>query len=126
MVSSIIIFWRWYYGEAIKDILTAWKNFIIFSLEYFSIPLLLRTLLSPWRRDITKKPRGFDIQKFFTSVAFNTISRGIGLIIRVLTIIIGIVVFFATVIFGALFFIIWLILPFALVGFFLLALVLIF
>lgn len=126
MTSGIIIFWRWYYGEAIKNILTAWKNFIVFSLEYFSIPLLFKTLLSPWKRDITKKPRGFDIQKFFTYLAFNTISRGLGCIVRFSTIIIGIIFFFAVVIFGAAFFVLWLILPFALVGFFILALVLVF
>lgn len=126
MTEGIIIFWRWYYSRAIKDILTAWKNFIIFSLEYFSIPLLLKTLLSPWKRDITKKPRGFDIQKFFSYLSFNAISRVIGLIVRLSTIIVGIIIFFAIIIFGGLFFIIWLILPFALVGFFALALVLIF
>jgi len=126
MVSIVIIFWRWYYGKAIKDILTAWKNFIIFSVEYFSIPLLLKTLFSPWRRDITKKVRGFDIGQFFHVLSFNAISRTVGFIIRIPTIILGIIFFFATVILGALFFILWFALPFIMVGLFVLALVLVF
>ena len=70
MAGIMVLFWRWYYGKAIKGILTAWKNFIIFSVEYFSIPLLLKTLISPWRRDITKKPRGFNIKEFFHYLSF--------------------------------------------------------
>lgn len=126
MVSVMIIFWRWYYGEAVKNILTAWKNFVIFSMEYFSIPLLLKTLISPWKRDITKKPRGFDLKEIFQYLSFNAVSRVMGLIIRLPTICIGILSFFATVIFGALFFIIWLVLPLIIIGLFALALVLIF
>jgi len=119
-----IIFWRWYYGEAIKDVLTGWKNYIIFSLNYFSIPLLLRTILVPWKRDITKKPRGLDVKKIFEYIAFNLISRGIGFVVRFFTIIFGIVFFLLVLVFGLLFFIVWLILPFAIVGLFIFAIIL--
>lgn len=122
----VIIFWRWYYGEAIKDVLIAWRNYIIFSLNYFSIPLLLRTLFSPWRRDITRKPRGLDFQKLFEYIAFNSISRGIGFLVRFLTIIIGVVFFFLVLILGLLFFIIWLCLPFIIIGFLIFAIILLF
>ena len=111
-----VVFWRWYYGEAIKDVLTAWRNYIIFSLNYFSIPLLLRTLFSPWKRDITRKPRGLDLQKLFEYLAFNSISRGIGFVVRFLTIIVGILFFFAVVVLGAVIFTIWLILPLVIIG----------
>lgn len=107
-----IVFWRWYYGEAIKDVLTGWKNYIIFSLNYFSIPLLLRTILAPWKRDITKKPRGLDVKKIFEYIAFNLISRGIGFLVRFFTIIFGIVFFILVLVFGFIFFVVWLILPF--------------
>jgi hypothetical protein len=119
-----LVFWRWYYGEAIKDVLTGWKNYIIFSLNYFSIPLLLKTILAPWKRDITRKPRGFDIKKVFEYIAFNLISRGIGFLVRFFTIIVGIVFFLLVLIFGLLFFIVWLILPFAIVGLFIFAIIL--
>ena len=126
MVRIIVIFWKWYYGQAIKDILTGWRNFIIFSLEYFSIPLLLKTLIAPWRRDITRKPRGLDLKKLFEYITFNLISRTIGFIVRFFTIWVGILFFLAVIILGAAFFILWLALPLILVGLFALALVLIF
>ena len=119
-----LVFWRWYYGEAVKDVLTGWRNYIIFSLNYFSIPLLIKTIFAPWRRDITRKPRGFDIKKFFEYIAFNSISRGIGFIVRFFTIIVGIIFFLLVIVLGAIFFVIWLLLPFLIVGLFILALIL--
>lgn len=126
MINVIIIFWRWYYGQAIKDVLKGWKNFIIFSLEYFSIPLLLKTLFAPWKRDITKKPRGLDFKKLFEYLTFNLISRGMGFFIRFFTICVGILFFLLVVILGFIFFIIWLFLPLIILGLFILALLLIF
>ena len=116
-----IVFWRWYYGQAIKDVLTGWRNYIIFSLNYFSIPLLLKTLFAPWKRDITKKPRGLDLQKLFEYIAFNTISRGLGFLVRFFTIIVGIIFSLLVIVLGAIFFVIWLLLPFVIAGLLILA-----
>jgi len=112
----VLVFWKWYYGEALKSVLTAWRNFIIFALNYFSIPLLFKTLISPWRRDITKRPHGLDLKKFFEYLVFNAISRGIGFVVRLLTIIVGIVYLILTIIVGGIFFILWIILPLLILG----------
>ncbi|MBU2563987.1 hypothetical protein KKA23_00155 [Patescibacteria group bacterium] len=117
----ILIFWKWYYTKGVKNILFAWKNFILFSVEYFSIPLLLKTLFSPWKRDITKKPRGLDLKKIFEYISFNTISRGLGFVIRFFTILVGILFFLLTLIIGCFIFIIWLILPLIFIGLLILA-----
>lgn len=111
-----LVFWRWYYGESVKDVLTGWKNFIIFALNYFSIPLLLKTLFAPWKRDITRRPHGLDLKKLFEYLAFNTISRGIGFLVRFFTIIVGIIFLILVIAAGAVFFVLWLILPLALIG----------
>lgn len=111
-----LVFWRWYYGEATKGVLIAWKNFIIFATNYFSIPLLFKTLLAPWKRDITKRPQGLDLKKLFEYISFNAISRGLGFIVRFFTIIAGIVYLVLTIAVGAVFFILWLILPFVILG----------
>lgn len=126
MIAIIAIFWRWYYTEAIKNILKGWRNFIIFSLEYFSIPLLLKTLFAPWKRDITRRPRGLDVKQLFESLVFNLISRGIGFIVRFLTIWVGILFFFLVIILGAVFFVVWLFLPLIFLSLCALALILIF
>lgn len=124
MIAIVGIFWRWYYTKAIKDVLIGWRNFILFSLNYFSIPLLLKTLLTPWKRDITRRPRGFDFKEFFEYLTYNTISRGMGFIVRLFTICTGIIFFFAVLILGAVFFVLWLVLPLIMVGLFVLAIIL--
>jgi hypothetical protein len=121
----ILVFWKWYYGEAVKNVLAAWMNFIIFALNYFSIPLLLKTLFAPWKRDITRKPRGLDMKKFFDYLVFNLISRGLGFLVRVITILIGIVFLILVVVAGAIFFVLWLVMPLVLLGLLILAICLI-
>ncbi|MBU4284905.1 hypothetical protein KKF60_01715 [Patescibacteria group bacterium] len=115
-MAIILVFWKWYYGEAMKNVLNAWRNFIIFALNYFSIPLLLKTLFAPWKRDITRKPRGLDIKKFLDYLAFNLISRGLGFLVRLVTILVGIVFLILVAVAGAIFFAFWLVLPLILLG----------
>lgn len=126
MISIMPLFWQWYYTEAVRDVLQGWRNFIIFSLEYFSIPLLLKTIFAPWKRDITKKPRGLDFKKFFEYLVFNAISRGLGFLVRFFTIIVGILFLLLVIVIGALFFIIWLILPLMMIGLLVLGFILLF
>lgn len=57
-------------------------------LIFFSIPVLLKTLFAPWKRDIyTPKNASLDI--VFKTVVDNFISRLIGFIVRFFTIIVG-------------------------------------
>lgn len=111
----ILQFWGWYYSGAIKSLLSIWRNFIIFVREYFSIPLLLRTLFSPWRRDITKYGRGFSIKNFLETLSFNLISRGFGFLIRSTTIVMGLICLAGVIILGIIALIVWLILPIVLI-----------
>lgn len=50
-------------------------------LQYFSIPFMLRTLVSHWHKDVVAY-RG-SITSHFTALAWNLISRGIGFLIRI-------------------------------------------
>jgi len=121
----MLIFWRWYYTKGVKNVLLTWKNFILFSMEYFSIPLLFKTLFSPWKRDITKKPRGFDLKKTVEYITFNTISRAIGFFMRFFTILVGILFFVLVIFIGAIVFVLWLVLPLIFIGLLIIAILLI-
>jgi len=127
-VKNIVIlrFWGWYYTQAVKGLIKIWRNFIIFVEEYYSIPLLIKTLFHPWRRDITKYGRGFSFKKFFETLSFNLISRSIGFSARITIIIIGVLCLVGIMVSGFLALIIWIILPlvllvFIMVGFLLIA-----
>lgn len=66
--------------------LISWKNLVIFSYNYFSIPLLLKTLFSPFQNDTPSKQ--FDILE---TVVFFIFSRILGFIFRIVLIVIGLV-----------------------------------
>lgn len=120
----ILQFWNWYYIKAVKGIINAWKNFIIFVREYYSIPLLLKTLFHPWRRDITKYRRGFSIKNFLEVLIFNLISRTLGFVIRFFTIIIGIICLFGVILLGLIIILLWFFLPLILIFLIILGLIL--
>jgi len=111
----ILQFWKWYYTEAVKNLIKIWKNFIIFVQEYYSIPLLLKTLISPWKRDVTRKPQGFNIKKLLEAFAFNAISRIIGFLVRSITVVFGLICLLGVIILGFIALVAWLILPLALI-----------
>jgi len=108
-----------------QNILKAWKNFLLFNLNYFSVPLLLRTLFSHWKRYSWKRGRGFNIGEYFSVLFSNLMSRFMGAIVRSVLILIGLIFEAFIIFFGIVIFLGWFILPIllisgALIGFLLL------
>lgn len=105
----------WHFFEVPKEILRIWKNFLLFNLNYFSIPLLLKTFFAPWRRYKETYGRGFDIGKYFEVFFANLIYCALGAIMRSFLIITGlfleVLMFFS----GLAVFAAWLILPIILI-----------
>jgi len=114
--QNIIIQWlSWQFFEMPGNILKAWKNFLKFNLNYFSIPLLLKTLFSPWRRYKVSYGRGFDVGRYFEVFLSNLIFRGLGAIMRIFLIFIGLFVEIFLILGGLIIFFGWLILPLLLI-----------
>ncbi|MFH1894900.1 MAG: hypothetical protein ABH813_03315 [Patescibacteria group bacterium] len=108
------IFFKWLifqFFEAPKEILKAWRNFLIFNLNYFSIPVLTRTLFAYFRKYSWDYPKGFDLAKYLEVAASNFISRILGALMRVILIFIGIIIEIFILFLGGAVFLIWLILP---------------
>ncbi len=82
-----------------------------FNRDYFSIPFLLKTLFSPWRRYSFSYGRGFDIGRYLEALVFNAFSRIMGAIMRITVIITGILLQLLIFFLGILLIIIWLLLP---------------
>ena len=101
----------WFYFEAPKSLLRAWKNYLLYNLEFFSFILLLKTFFSPWRRYNYVYPRGFDIGGYFQVFSFNLISRVLGVIMRTFLIIFGILAEIFIFVLGLSVFVCWLALP---------------
>ena len=113
-MNSILIFTgylSWHYGRAFSDILVVWTNFFWFFLHFFSIPLLVRTLFSPWKRLHENYRQGFHPEDFFQALIVNIIMRIVGAIIRVIIIVIGILTLLTVTILGVIFLLFWTIAP---------------
>lgn len=105
----------WHYGRAYFDIKSLWKNFLIFVFHFFSIPVLLRTLFSPWQR----MHDGYGPQNpIFETLIFNTIMRVVGAVIRLVFILIGSLCLLACFVIGFVFLILWFLFPFIMLSMF--------
>jgi len=112
MANNIVASWfLWHFSEAPKFILGVWKNFIGFSIELFSTPLLLKTFFSPWRKYNWSYPRGLDVGKIFETLTSNFFSRFLGALMRTGLIIGGILFQVFILVAGLVVFLGWLLAP---------------
>jgi len=113
--NIILQHFTWYFFDQSLSILKGWKNFLLFNLNFFSIPILLKSLFSPWRKYQVSYGRGFDALHYLEALFSNLIFRVLGMILRIILIVSGL--FFEVLIFflGAIVFLFWLTLPFLLI-----------
>jgi len=116
-VQNIFFQWLlWQFFEMPGNILKAWRNFLLFNLNYFSIHLLLKTFFFPWRKYKWSYGKGFDIKKYFEAFFSNLILRTLGATIRSFLIIVGLLVEIFIIFAGIVIFFSWLILPILLIA----------
>jgi len=114
--NILIQYFQWHFIEQAKTILRAWKDFLLFNLNYWSIPLLIKTLFAHWHRYRYSYGKGFDLKKFFEVWTFNIISRVLGAIVRIVFIFLGILTEIFIAIIGLIVFLFWLVLPVLLIA----------
>lgn len=86
-------FLPWYYMDKPQAIVRNYVRYFVVLAEIFSIPFLVRTLLSPWKNILAEYPaEGIQIVPILEAFSLNTVTRLIGATIRLATIIIGIAV----------------------------------
>lgn len=84
----IIDFSLWYYTEALRGMLSIFFNFIWFTIHFFSMPLLVRTLVEPWKR-MTDVYQGGGIEVLAETIVMNSASRVLGLAVRLVVLTLG-------------------------------------
>ncbi|NQU82810.1 MAG: hypothetical protein HQ539_02575 [Parcubacteria group bacterium] len=109
----------WHYSGALKGLLKVWRNFLVFTLHYFPVKELLKTLFAHWRRSADSYGKGLDIGRWSRAFLGNMISRGVGAVARIFIIIIGLVAEVLVFFFGLAIILIWICLPvFVVIGLF--------
>ena len=92
MAQNILFqFLVWYFWDMPKEILLAWRNYLAFNLEFFSVGLLLKTWFAPWHQYKWDYGRGFDLGRFLEVFFSNMITRVLGAFMRSVLIIVGLV-----------------------------------
>ena len=118
--GNIILNWaEWQFYEMPEFLILIWKNYILFVMNYFSLPVLLSSIFAPWRRYRWRYPKGFDLVEFLNTLISNFFSRIIGAIMRVILIIVGAVCQIFVIFAGAVIFLAWVLIPFTIVAGFL-------
>jgi len=113
--NILIQYLIWHFFDVPREILRAWRNFLKFNLNYFSVISLLKTLFSPWRRYTWSRGRGFSVSDYLEVLFSNFISRIIGAIMRSFLIFIGIFAEILIIFVGFFIFLGWFILPIILI-----------
>lgn len=111
MQNIVIQYLFWQFFEMPGAILRAWRNFLLFNLNYFSVPLLLKTFFSHWRRYRWSYGKGFDLGRYLETFFSNLISRILGAFVRSFAIVMGILSEIGILLGGMIVFLGWLILP---------------
>jgi hypothetical protein len=119
--QNIISLWfYWHFYEMPKFLLGVWKNYILFALNYFSLPILLKSLFAPWRKYRWNYPKGFNVGEFFSTLISNAFSRFLGALMRIVLIIAGILFQIFVIFAGLVIFLLWILTPFIIIAGFIL------
>ena len=105
----LLAYFHWWYGPGWRDAAGRVQAYLRHTYLEFSVPILLRTLVSPWRRIIT--PGGGAIGQRFRAAIDNLFSRAIGLVVRVLALMAALLIMFLTLVVGGGLVLFWPILP---------------
>lgn len=113
-------FLSWHYSEGLNSYLRRWYFLMAWVVHYFSLPLLIPTMFSPWKRlTDTEEIVGLNIEKIFEQFTFNVISRGIGAVVRLSLLFFGTLAFIPTFVVGIIGLIFWVSCPFIGIPYFL-------
>jgi len=101
----------WHYTRALSDIADIWLGFSWFLWHYFSVPLLGRTLFSPWRRLSEAHHKHEKIGEYAGNMVVNSLMRLVGIIARSAVIICGCIAEIACALCALIAFVLWVAAP---------------
>lgn len=104
-----LAFLSWWYSKGWTELISKLIAFIDSIGQLFSVKILLKTLFDPWRRITSTGSIG--ISSYLHAAVDNTISRLVGLTVRLLVLTAGLLFSLVIIVVGCLVIIIWPLLP---------------
>ena len=118
MDNLLISAFSWYFFERPRSIIMVWKTILLFNLNYFSVPILIKTYFSPWRKYRSSYSGTFEFGKNIESFVFNSMSRIIGAILRTFFILLGIITGLLILLLGLVLVVLWFLSPVLIIAIF--------
>lgn len=115
-LSIVHHYLSWHYTTAFKEIFHVWLNFLWFIVNFFSLPQLMKSWLSPWKRITTERGNTWNLEDLAGFVIINLLSRIVGGILRSTVILSGIIALLMTAAAGFAVYVFWLVAPFVIIG----------
>lgn len=109
----------WHYSRAIKSLFQIWANFVWFLYHFFSLPVLVRTWIAPWRRLDESYGQAGKHDAWWETLIVNTLMRLVGFLMRSMVLIFGSLVLLVWIFLLPVLLLVWLILPPLTLGLFL-------
>ena len=107
---------KWHYSIAYKDIVRIWLNYLWFIQHFFSITILFKTLLQPFKKLDDKSKTGFNLEALAQKLVVNLISRLVGIFVRTAIILLGVGFLLLAFLIGVVTLLIWTTLPLAIIA----------
>lgn len=108
--SVINHFLKWYFADGPKLFSKMIQAILIRSYDNFSVEYLLKTFFAPWKRDVATGVN-LSLQQKFQIWSWNLVSRFMGVAIRAITLIIGMLFLATLALILYLMYFLWFILP---------------
>jgi hypothetical protein len=115
-LSIVHHYFLWHYSRAFLEIFHVWLNLLWFTIHLFSLPQLMRTWLSPWKRMIEDRGNKWNLEDLAAYIIIGLISRIIGFIIRTAIIVTGLLCLSVVTVGGFVVYLFWVAAPVAIVA----------
>lgn len=117
-LSIINHYLLWHYTRAFAELFHLWMNFLWFTIHFFSIPQLMRSWFSPWKRIVEERGNTWNFEDLAGYIVIGFFSRLIGFILRTIIISIGLVALTLLLVSGVAVYLFWVLAPFIIIGLF--------
>jgi len=107
----------WHYTRAWKELFHVWSNLIWFVINFFSLPQMMLSWLSPWKRMTEGRGDKWNLEDLASYVIIGIISRIVGAIMRTVVIFIGLICLAIVITGGIMTILFWAIAPLVIIGF---------
>ncbi len=104
-------YFRWHYGSAFSELFHLWLNFLWFTVHFFSIPQLTRSLFAPFKRMTESRGNNWSFEDLAGFIIINLLSRLIGAMLRTIIILIGLLAVLVLISLGVLTYLFWIFAP---------------